>query len=299
MNSQKNNYENFVATLKSNKEKTEKCLRKLLPDRGGNALADAMQYAVLDGGKNLRSFLVLESAAIFDVPENFSLKVAASVECIHSYSLVHDDLPSMDDDDLRRGKLTVHKKWDEATAILVGDGLQTLAFEILSNEKTHPNAQVRLNLIYSLAQAIGVNGMVGGQALDIQAEKARFPLNIKEITRLQNLKTSALITWSAQAGARLAEQDMTALTDYAKALGLAFQIQDDILDETGETKKTGKKLRKDAKAGKATFVSLLGLKEARTRARDLALQASEHLKIYGERATPLKEAALFAIDRNF
>ncbi len=299
MNSQKKNYENFVAALKSNKEKTEKCLRKLLPDRGGNALADAMQYAVLDGGKNLRSFLVLESAAIFDVPENFSLKVAASVECIHSYSLVHDDLPSMDDDDLRRGKLTVHKKWDEATAILVGDGLQTLAFEILSNEKTHPNAQVRLNLIYSLAQAIGVNGMVGGQALDIQAEKATFPLNIKEITRLQNLKTGALITWSAQAGARLAEQDITALTDYAKALGLAFQIQDDILDETGETKKTGKKLRKDAKAGKATFVSLLGLKEARTRARDLALQASEHLKIYGERATPLKEAALFAIDRNF
>jgi farnesyl diphosphate synthase len=205
----------------------------------------------------------------------------------------------MDNDDLRRGKPTVHKKWDDATAILVGDALQTLAFEILSNNATHPKAEVRLNLISSLAKASGTNGMVGGQAMDIAAETSLKPLTISEITRLQSLKTGALITWSAEVGSRLTEQSITPFTKYAASIGLAFQIKDDILDVIGEPDRIGKTLRKDEKAGKATFVSLLGLDSAKIKANQLVLEACESIDEFGQRASMLRELAKFVVNRSF
>ena len=258
-----------------------------------------MRYAVLNGGKRLRAFLALESSKIFGVPETQALQAAAAIECIHSYSLVHDDLPAMDNDDMRRGKPTVHKKWNDAMAILVGDGLQSLAFEILSSQVTHSNPSVRLNLIESLAKASGSNGMVGGQATDIEAETIQKPLKLNEIISLQDLKTGSLIIWSAEVGARLAQQDTQPFTSYAKSIGLAFQIRDDILDVIGEKQKTGKTLRKDLRAGKATFVSLLGLDEAASRSKKLVSEACDSLNSFGEKATMLKELAKFIISRSY
>ncbi|GHG83373.1 polyprenyl synthetase family protein [Pseudodonghicola xiamenensis] len=256
----------------------------------------AMRYAC-EGGKRLRGFLVLESARMLGVDPARAIWAATGIEALHAYSLVHDDLPCMDDDDLRRGRPTVHKAWDEGTAVLAGDALQALAFELAG----HPDcgdAQVRADLTLSLARASGARGMVLGQALDIAAETSETPLTLDQITRLQAGKTGALIEWSACAGARLAGADIAPLSRYARALGLAFQIADDILDEEGDAEKAGKRLRKDAEAGKATFVSLLGLDGAKARAAELADQAEAALAPYGAGAQCLRQAARFVISRD-
>lgn len=256
----------------------------------------AMRYAV-SGGKRLRAFLVVEGATLYGVDPARALNAAAAIEAVHAYSLVHDDLPCMDDDDLRRGLPTVHVKWDQATAVLAGDALQTLAFDLLSDPATHADADVRVDLIGSLARASGARGMVYGQALDIAAESADRPLTLAEITELQAGKTGALIAWSAEAGARLARADIAPMTRYAAALGLAFQIADDILDIEGDAAEVGKAVGKDAAAGKATFVTLLGLDGAKARARDLIDEAIGALEPYGAGADTLRDAARFVISR--
>ena len=268
-----------------------------LADYGDLPVAEGMRYATR-GGKRLRGFLVMEGAALFGVPDARSGRAAAAIEALHAYSLVHDDLPCMDDDDLRRGQPTVHRKWDEATAVLVGDALQTLAFDLLAGEETHPDPGVRVALVATLAAASGAKGMVLGQAQDIAAETAARPLTLDEITALQANKTGALIRWSAEAGAILGGADPLPLRRYATALGLAFQIADDILDVEGDAAKAGKRLRKDAEAGKATFVSLLGLAGARARAQALAEEAEAALVPYGARAETLRDAARFVISRD-
>lgn len=256
----------------------------------------AMRYAVA-GGKRLRAYLVVEGAALYGVDPAGALNAATAIEAVHAYSLVHDDLPCMDDDDLRRGLPTVHVKWDQATAVLAGDALQTLAFDLLSDPATHADAAVRVDLIGSLARASGARGMVYGQALDIAAESADRPLTLNEITELQAGKTGALIAWSAEAGARLARADIAPMTRYATALGLAFQIADDILDIEGDAAEVGKAVGKDAAAGKATFVTLLGLDGAKARARDLIDEAIGALDPYGAGADTLRDAARFVISR--
>lgn len=271
-------------------------LAEMLLPLGTGQVATAMRYAC-HGGKRIRAFLVMESSALHGVPDHLSVWAAAAVESIHAYSLVHDDLPCMDDDDLRRGHPTVHVKWDEATAVLVGDALQALAFQCLTRAQMHSNAAVQLSLIGSFAEAAGANGMVLGQAQDIAAETASNPLTLKEITELQAHKTGALISWSAEAGAVLANADPVPMRHYAKALGLAFQITDDILDVTGDAAKVGKRVGKDAEAGKATFVSLLGLEGAKARAKALIDEAEAALNPYGDKAEVLREAARFVISR--
>ncbi|MEK6216002.1 MAG: polyprenyl synthetase family protein [Boseongicola sp.] len=261
----------------------------------GNQIAEGMRYAT-GGGKRLRGFLLCNSAQLFEPARQGHLLAAAAIECIHAYSLVHDDLPCMDDDDLRRGLPTVHKKWDEATAVLVGDALQSFAFELLSRDEVHPDPKVRLALIQSLAKSSGAAGMVLGQAQDIAAETSGS-LTLDEISALQANKTGALICWSAEAGAILGGADPEPLRRYANSLGLAFQIADDILDEVGDEAKTGKRLKKDADAGKATFVSLLGLSGAEEKARGLVADAIDALCIYDARADSLRDAARFVISR--
>ncbi len=259
-------------------------------------LTEAMAYAVR-GGKRLRAFLVVEGARLHGVPAAQALRAGAAVECLHAYSLVHDDLPCMDDDDLRRGQPTVHVKWDEAIAVLAGDGLQTLAFELLADPATAPEPTRRVALIAGLAAASGVRGMVGGQAADIAAEKAVAPLTLDQITALQAGKTGALIRFSGEAGPLMAGADPEPMRAYATALGLAFQIADDILDVEGDAGKAGKRLRKDAAAGKATFVSLLGLQGAKARAAALAEEACAALAPYGAEGETLRETARFVISR--
>lgn len=258
-------------------------------------LGQAMAYAVR-GGKRLRGFLVLEGGALFDVPAQTALNAACAIEALHAYSLVHDDLPCMDDDDLRRGQPTVHRKWDDAMAVLVGDALQTLAFDLLAHAPDL-EPQVRVQLIGALARAAGGQGMVLGQAQDIAAETSPAPLDEAAIMVLQRHKTGALIEWSAQAGAWMAGADAQPLLDYARAVGLAFQIADDILDVEGDPDLTGKAVGKDATSGKATFVSLLGLDGARQRASDLVTQAQDALSPYGARADRLHQLARFVITR--
>lgn len=259
-------------------------------------ISDAMRYATT-GGKRLRGFLALEAARLFDVPFAQSVHAAGAVECLHAYSLVHDDLPCMDDDDLRRGQPTIHVKWDEATAVLVGDALQSFAFELLSDRGAGDAAQ-RIALVAGLARASGADGMVLGQAQDIAAEATGRALGIDEITELQANKTGALIAWPADAGAILGRADPVPLRRYAHAIGLAFQIADDILDIEGDVAKAGKRLQKDAAAGKATFVSLLGLDGAKARAADLVDEAEAALTPYGDRARTLKALARYIIARD-
>lgn len=261
-----------------------------------STVRDAMTYATR-GGKFLRAFLVLQSAGLFGISPQRAVHAAAAIEAIHAYSLVHDDLPAMDDDALRRGQPTVHVKWDDATAILTGDALQALAFGLLAQDIAAPTPEARLDLIASLARASGGAGMVLGQALDIAAETATTALTLDQITALQAGKTGALFEWSACAGARMAQADTTALQAYARALGLAFQIADDILDVEGDAALAGKRLQKDSDAGKATFVSLLGLGGAKARARDLIVQAEAALDPYGKEANLLRQAAQFVIAR--
>ena len=258
-------------------------------------VVDAMRYAV-QGGKRMRAYMVIESGAMFGISMEQSIWPAAAIEAVHAYSLVHDDMPCMDDDDIRRGRPTVHNAWDEATAVLAGDALQTMGFELVLNDQAG-SPDVRVELAKTLAKASGAHGMVLGQALDIAAETAETLPTLEQIEHLQNGKTGALIEWSAISGAIMARADITPLSTYAKAVGLAFQIADDILDVEGDEAKTGKRLNKDADAGKATFVSLLGLDGAKQRARALVDQAEEAISCYGNKAQNLQDVARFAISR--
>jgi farnesyl diphosphate synthase len=284
------------AALALDAELARATIEAALQDHDGTVAA-AMRYAVA-GGKGLRAMLVMEGALLFGIDRALSAPAAAAIEAVHAYSLIHDDLPCMDDDDLRRGKPTVHRKWDEATAVLAGDALQALAFGLLCD--TPCSDAARLALVRGLARAAGIGGMVGGQAQDIAAETAAIPLTLDQITRLQAGKTGALIGWSATAGAVMAEAPAArrrALATYGECLGLAFQIADDILDVEGDAALTGKAVGKDAAAGKATFVSLLGLDAARARASALVDTACDALSVFGEEAQSLQALARFVISR--
>jgi len=280
--------------------KVNDLLTALIPrtDTPENRLYDAMRYSAMAGGKRLRPFLVMQGAALFNVAESCALRTAAAVEMVHTYSLIHDDLPAMDNADLRRGKPTCHKQYDEATAVLAGDALLTLAFGVLADAKTHGDPQVRCELIATLAHAAGALGMCGGQQFDLMAE--RMKLDIGAITRLQRLKTGELIAWSCEAGAILGKQPQEIrhrLQLYAHDLGLAFQIADDLLDAEGSEAVVGKSVGRDAEAGKATFVSILGLDRARAQAALLAEQAAKHLDLFGEKGKLLQETARFVVER--
>ncbi len=257
-------------------------------------VAEAMRYAVT-GGKGLRAFFVIETARLHGVVDAQAAPAAGAIEALHAYSLVHDDMPCMDDDALRRGQPTVHVKWSDVTAVLAGDALQALAFELVA--QTGCSDTARVTLVASLAQAAGVRGMVGGQAADIAAETVQTPLTLDQITALQAGKTGALIEWAATAGPVMAGDDPAALRQYARDLGLAFQIADDILDIEGDFETVGKAVGKDATAGKATFVSVLGLDGAKARARALVSSACEALAGYGENGETLRDAARFVIAR--
>jgi farnesyl diphosphate synthase len=261
-------------------------------------LADAMRYATLGGGKRFRPFLVIETAALFGVPQAQALAAASAVECVHCYSLVHDDLPAMDDDDMRRGRPTVHKAFDEATAILAGDALLTLAFEILGRPETDSDPVVRADLVLGLARAAGWQGMVGGQMLDLIAEHT--PTDLQGVILIEALKTGALIEFSVIAGALLGRSgpaERQALGRYARALGLAFQIADDLLDAEGDAAEVGKATAKDAASGKATFISLLGIEASRAKLKELEAEAIGALDAWDSRADVLREAARFVVHR--
>jgi farnesyl diphosphate synthase len=287
----------FEAARAEAAARVEEFLAGALPSEE-TRLGAAMRHAALGGGKRLRAFLAMESASLFRVPAAQGLRAAAAVELIHAYSLVHDDLPCMDDDALRRGRPTVHVQWDEATAVLAGDALQTLAFEVLSAPGTGIDPRIALRLVHRLAQASGALGMAGGQALDIQAGNAAVPLDMEQVSALQALKTGALIGWAVESGAILGRSDPAPLQRYAAALGLAFQIQDDILDAEGGSAATGKRVGKDAEQGKATFVALFGVPSARKKARDLVSTACDTLAPYGSAADRLRELAQFVIERS-
>jgi farnesyl diphosphate synthase len=291
----------FDAALAEAAALTDAVIDRLIavPEGLESRVFEAMRYAVLAPGKRLRPFLVLASAKLFSVARRSALQVAAAIELVHAYSLVHDDLPAMDNSDLRRGRPTCHKAFDEATAILAGDGLLTLAFEVLSHPDTHGDAAVRSELVAALAAASGGHGMVGGQMIDLIAEH-RPDLDIGAITRLQRLKTGALIAFACEAGAILgkaATEARLSLRGYAHDLGLAFQIADDLLDVEGSAGETGKPVGQDAAAGKATFVSILGIERARSQAQLLVAQASAHLDVFGEKAELLRQAARFVVER--
>ena len=283
-------------------QSVERTMDRLIPkgDEGEARVFDAMRYSSLGGGKRLRAFFVMASATLFKVAEMPALRTASAIEFVHAYSLIHDDLPAMDDDDLRRGKPSCHKQFDEATAILAGDALQALAFEVLAHEETHGDPAVRTALVTELARASGAQGMVGGQMLDLLAETQGTEMSIGAITRLQRLKTGALISFSCTAGAILgkaADPLRHALAAYAHDLGLAFQIVDDLLDVEGSAEELGKTPGKDVAAGKATFVSILGLERARAQAGALARQASAHLEPFGDAANLLRQATEFVVAR--
>lgn len=270
-----------------------------IPDDPRVSLYEAMRHAAIGGGKRLRPLLVKATGDLFGLAEDAMVRVGLAVECIHVYSLVHDDLPAMDDDDMRRGKPTVHKAFDEATAILAGDALHALAFEILSHPRTHPDPFVRCELVHALARASGPHGMAGGQMMDLAAE--REPFDLHTVTRLQQLKTGAIIGFCIEAAAimaHLAPEGRTRLHGYARDIGLAFQIADDLLDVEGDAELAGKAVGKDAQAGKQTFVSLLGVERAKEQARYLVEQAKAHLHDYDERANLLRAIADYVIERD-
>ena len=270
-----------------------------LPGDARDRLYAAMRHAAIGGGKRLRPLLVTATAALFHVDRAVAVRVGTAVEAIHVYSLVHDDLPCMDDDDMRRGKPTVHRAFDDATAVLAGDSLHALAFEILASPQTHPDPFVRGELVSTLALASGPEGMAGGQMMDIEAEKATFDL--QTVMRLQALKTGALIAASVEMGAILGHipsEGRTHLRGYARDIGLAFQIADDILDVEGDPELAGKALQKDADAGKGTFVSLMGLERAKQQAEMLVAQANEHLSCYGTEANLLRAIANYITERD-
>ena len=286
--------------LREAAQAVDAALDSLVPaaDGASGRLFEAMRYSLFAGGKRLRPFLVLSGADLFAVPRNWSVNTAAAIEMVHTYSLVHDDLPAMDDDALRRGKPTCHIAFDEATAILVGDSLLTHAFEAVTAPDGHPDAGVRAALACALAQAAGADGMAGGQAIDLAAESRL--LSLDEVIELQRLKTGALFGFSCEAGAILAGENgvaRAALRDYAACIGLAFQIADDLLDHQGTEADLGKTVGKDAAAGKATFVGLLGAGEARRRAEALVDDAIAALGRFDEKAAPLRAVARYIVER--
>ena len=290
----------FKVVLKSTADSVNAELNRLLSPVSGpeGYVVDAMRYAALDGGKRLRPFLACAAGNLFDVPLARSLRVAAAVEMVHCYSLIHDDLPAMDDDDLRRGRPTVHRQFDEATAILAGDALLTEAFAVLADPATHSDGNVRVALVQELARASGAAGMVGGQMIDLRA--VQLELGEEGLRRLQNLKTGCIIACACRSGAIVGQASpgqVEALGAYGLAVGLAFQIADDVLDVEGSAAETGKATGKDEAAGKATFISRLGLEGAKNYACALADEAVGHLAPFGAKATLLKEAALFAVTR--
>lgn len=269
------------------------------PDGPENVLFEAMRYITMEGGKGFRPLLCFTTAALFECDEKRVVRVSTAIEAVHCYSLIHDDLPSMDNDPVRRGRPSVHIAFDEATAILAGDALLTLAFEVLANEATHPSGEIRLDLVAGLARAAGMHGMVGGQMIDMLSPDLQ--LDASGLTRLQKMKTGALISYAVEAGALLGKADNTqrhALAGFAHDIGLAFQIVDDVLDAQGTSARTGKTHGKDAAHGKVTFASLLGIGRARDQARLLIDQAVNHLDIFGSEADVLRQAAIFAISRN-
>lgn len=280
----------FEQSLAAAAAAIEAALATCLPEDGGDRLRTAMRYAVLGQGKRLRPFFVLESCKLHGVDETQALAVATALECVHCYSLVHDDLPAMDNDDVRRGQPTTHKKFDEATAILAGDGLLTLAFDILAN------AEVPLRLISALAKAAGPSGMVGGQMLDIEAEALDFN-SIAQISNMQRMKTGALFDFACVSGPLLSGADEEPLLRYSHAIGLAFQIADDVLDVEATPESMGKATQKDKGKGKATFVDLLGLNGAKAKAQELVSEAIAAVAPYGQKAYILREAARFMVNR--
>jgi farnesyl diphosphate synthase len=274
----------------------------MLPDEvdgriGENRLAKAMRYSCLSGGKRIRPFLVMTTASLFGVSETCASQVAAAIEFVHAFSLIHDDLPALDDDDTRRGQPSLHVKFDEATAVLAGDALLTFAFEVLSHETTHSDPQVRLELISSFSKAIGYTGMIGGQMLDMISEEKE--LNIEQITRLQRQKTGMLFAAACEAGAILGKAPQNvrnALRGYANNIGLVFQITDDLLDATVEANSDGTK-RKDKSSGKGTYIGIMGIEKSKQQAQLLTNQAIEHLNVFGKNAEPLRELASFIVSR--
>jgi farnesyl diphosphate synthase len=300
----------FPNQLASIAAEIEAVLKQLLDDRPlegeisrPGRLAAAMRHAALDGGKRLRPFLLVETASIFDAPRRGALMAGAALELVHCYSLVHDDLPAMDDDDLRRGRPTVHRAFDEATAILVGDSLLTLAFDVMARSQVHDDPAVRIALVFELARASGLGGMAGGQMLDLAAEgrfEAKRTLGENEIATLQAMKTGALIRFACRAGAILGQAENKALASvdrYGIALGQAFQIADDLLDVEGDAKTLGKAAGKDAAAGKATLVAALGVDGARARLRELVTAADDAVAPFGAKADTLRAAARFVAER--
>jgi len=304
--------EAFLSQLSAVAADTESLLKQLFEPKPLDGertrpprLLDAMRYASLNGGKRFRPFLVVASAALFDVPRARALLAGTALECVHCYSLVHDDLPAMDNDDLRRGQPTAHKKYDEATAILAGDGLLTFAFDILARPETHPDPSVRIELVMALARASGLGGMVGGQMLDLAAE-GRFDngklqsFSEDGVATLQAMKTGALLRFACDSGAILAQASVAqraAMTKFGSVIGQAFQIADDILDVESDAATLGKAAGKDAGAGKATLVSVLGIAKAKERLQGLVVEAEQVLAPFGAKATVLKEAAHFVADR--
>ena len=273
-----------------------------LPAGPEKRVVQAMEYSVMNGGKRLRPFLVTECAALFGISEEKSFRTAAALEMLHSYSLIHDDLPAMDNDDLRRGKPTCHKQFDEATAILAGDGLLTYAFEIISDEKTHPRPVIRSRLIKLLAEAAGAfNGMIAGQMLDLYAENLKNPSEPEKLIKhIEEMKTGRLLRYACEAGAILGnarDEKYQALIDYSRRIGIAFQIADDILDVEGDQALVGKTLNKDAEQGKITFVSIYGLSKAKQIAKDFISEAEHVLNIFGNKADTLKQLAHYIIER--
>ena len=290
----------LTRALAETADTVESALEYLLPPpEGAEArLAEAMRYATLGGGKRLRAFLVMQAASLFSVSQTCAARVAASIEMLHAYSLVHDDLPAMDDDDLRRGKPSTHKQFDEATAILAGDALQCRAFEVLAEPDTHSDPQARCELVSALGAAAGSRGMAGGQMIDMVTEG--LVLDGPAVTRLQALKTGRLIQFSCEAGAilgRASNHQRHLLAAYGRDLGAAFQIADDLLDVEGDSAEIGKTAGKDAAAGKATMVAVLGVEMARAHADALAKQAADHLDGFGEKAALLRDLAAYVVQR--
>jgi farnesyl diphosphate synthase len=293
-------FSDFEAALEETADRVTVALDALIPRPDGPEarLMSAMRYATLGGGKRLRPFFVVTCGRMFDVDERALLRVAAAVECVHCYSLVHDDLPCMDDDDLRRGRPTVHKAYNEATAVLVGDALLSLAFEILVDPDTHADPRVLVELTRRMAVASGGRGMVGGQMIDVETEGRE--VDISAVTRMQRMKTGALIAFSIESAAilgRAGADSAHALQAFSHDLGLAYQITDDLLDSEGNAEELGKAVRKDAARGKASFVAVLGVEGARAQARRLAAQAKQHLDGFGARASLLHHAVDYVLER--
>jgi farnesyl diphosphate synthase len=290
------------ACLKEAGDRINVALDGLLPRAQGPEakLLGAMRYSALDGGKRLRPFFTLQAGRLFDADDGFLLRAAVAIECVHTYSLIHDDLPCMDDDDLRRGRATLHREFGEATALLAGDALLTLAFEILADPATHPDPQMRCMLISGLAKASGPHGMVAGQAADMAG--AEIGSDLIAVTRMNRLKTGCLINFAVDAGALIgcaSEAERTALSRYAHDVGLAFQMVDDLLDAEGVVRDTGKAVGKDRDRGKVNFVTVLGTQQTRERVRLLSAQAKRHLSLFGPRAQILLDAVDFIVERKF